>query len=98
VGGGPGGLAAAVYGASEGLTTALIDADAFGGQAATSSRIETSRGFPAGLPGAELAARGAIQAAKFGVRLHRNARAAAFTSEAGIHTVACDDGRTFSCR
>ncbi|MET8134317.1 FAD-dependent oxidoreductase [Streptomyces sp. NPDC005251] len=98
VGGGPGGLAAAVYGASEGLTTALIDADAFGGQAATSSRIENYLGFPAGLPGAELAARGTIQAAKFGVRLHRNARAAAFTSEDGIHTVTCDDGRAFSAR
>ncbi|GAB7109842.1 FAD-dependent oxidoreductase [Streptomyces phaeofaciens JCM 4814] len=98
VGGGPGGLAAAVYGASEGLTTVLMDADAFGGQAATSSRIENYLGFPAGLPGAELAARGAIQAAKFGVRLHRHARAVAFTSEGGIHTVTCDDGRAFSAR
>ncbi|MGW4758757.1 FAD-dependent oxidoreductase [Streptomyces chartreusis] len=98
VGGGPGGLAAAVYGASEGLATALIDADAFGGQAATSSRIENYLGFPAGLPGAELAARGAIQAAKFGVRLHRNTRAAAFTSEDGIHTITSDDGRTFRAR
>ncbi|WP_392971369.1 FAD-dependent oxidoreductase [Streptomyces sp. LN245] len=96
VGGGPGGLAAAVYGASEGLRTALIDEHAFGGQAATSSRIENYLGFPAGLPGAELAARGAIQAAKFGVQLHRNTRAAAFTSENGIHTVTCDDGRAFS--
>ncbi|MEU4170771.1 FAD-dependent oxidoreductase [Streptomyces sp. NPDC026665] len=98
VGGGPGGLAAAVYGASEGLTTALIDADAFGGQAATSSRIENYLGFPAGLPGAELAARGAIQAAKFGVRLRRNARAAAFASADGVHTVTCDDGRAFRAR
>ncbi|MBO4253185.1 FAD-dependent oxidoreductase [Streptomyces griseorubiginosus] len=98
VGGGPGGLAAAVYGASEGLRTALVDADAFGGQAATSSRIENYLGFPAGLPGAELAARGTIQAAKFGVHLHRNARAAAFASKGGIHTVTCDDGRAFSAR
>ncbi|MFI6598596.1 FAD-dependent oxidoreductase [Nonomuraea sp. NPDC050536] len=95
VGGGPGGLAAAVYGASEGLQTALIDAAAFGGQAGTSSRIENYLGFPAGLSGAELAARGAIQAAKFGVRLHRNARATAFASSGGIHTVTCDDGRAF---
>ncbi|MFC8069708.1 FAD-dependent oxidoreductase [Streptomyces sp. NPDC057293] len=98
VGGGPGGLAAAVYGASEGLTTALIDADSFGGQAAASSRIENYLGFPAGLPGAELAARGTIQAAKFGVRLHRNARAAAFSSTDGAHTVTCADGRSFTAR
>ena len=98
VGGGPGGLAAAVYGASEGLATALIDADSFGGQAAASSRIENYLGFPAGLSGAELAARGTIQAAKFGVRLHRNARAAAFTSRDGAHTVTCHDGRTFTAR
>ncbi|MFD4509135.1 FAD-dependent oxidoreductase [Streptomyces sp. NPDC058457] len=98
VGGGPGGLAAAMYGASEGLGTTLIDAAAFGGQAGTSSRIENYLGFPAGLSGAELAARGTIQAAKFGVRLHRNVRAAAFASKAGVHTVTCDDGRTFSAR
>ncbi|MFE5689422.1 cyclic nucleotide-binding domain-containing protein, partial [Streptomyces sp. NPDC056512] len=60
VGGGPGGLAAAVYGASEGLQTALLDAAAFGGQAGTSSRIENYLGFPAGLSGAELAARGTV--------------------------------------
>ncbi|MEY9931761.1 thioredoxin reductase (NADPH) [Catenulispora sp. GP43] len=98
VGGGPGGLAAAVYGASEGLQTVLIDAAAFGGQAGTSSRIENYLGFPAGLSGAELATRGAIQAAKFGVRLHRNARAVAFAAGAGKHTVTCDDGRTFQAR
>jgi len=95
VGGGPGGLAAAVYGASEGLRTALIDAAAFGGQAGTSSRIENYLGFPAGLSGAELAARGAVQAAKFGVQLHRNARASHFASRGGLHVVACADGRTF---
>ncbi|MCX4403489.1 FAD-dependent oxidoreductase [Streptomyces sp. NBC_01764] len=98
VGGGPGGLAAAMYGASEGLQTTLIDAAAFGGQAGTSSRIENYLGFPAGLSGAELAARGTIQAAKFGVRLHRNARVAAFASQNGIHTVTCDDGRAFRAR
>jgi thioredoxin reductase (NADPH) len=95
VGGGPGGLAAAVYGASEGLQTALIDTAAFGGQAGTSSRIENYLGFPAGLSGAELAARGTVQAAKFGVRLHRNAQAVAFASHGGIHSVTCADGRTF---
>ncbi|MGW1783165.1 FAD-dependent oxidoreductase [Streptomyces sp. NPDC002143] len=98
VGGGPGGLAAAMYGASEGLQTTLIDAAAFGGQAGTSSRIENYLGFPAGLSGAELAARGTIQAAKFGVRLRRNARAAAFASQDGVHTVTCEDGRAFRAR
>jgi thioredoxin reductase (NADPH) len=98
VGGGPGGLAAAVYGASEGLQTALIDAASFGGQAGTSSRIENYLGFPAGLSGAELATRGAIQAAKFGVRLHRNAQAVAVAGGDGKHTVTCDDGRTFHAR
>ncbi|MEU9129323.1 FAD-dependent oxidoreductase [Kitasatospora sp. NPDC048540] len=98
VGGGPGGLAAAVYGASEGLRTVLLDAAAFGGQAGTSSRIENYLGFPAGLSGAELAARGVIQAAKFGVGLHRNARATAFASDRGLHTVTCEDGRSFSAR
>jgi thioredoxin reductase (NADPH) len=99
VGGGPGGLAAAVYGASEGLHTALLDSASFGGQAGTSSRIENYLGFPAGLSGAELAARGAVQAAKFGVRLYRNARAAAFGTRAGgKHCVTLDDGRVFKAR
>ncbi len=62
VGGGPAGLAAAVYGASEGLTTTLAEDTALGGQAGTSSRIENYLGFPAGLSGEELAARAALQA------------------------------------
>ena len=95
VGGGPGGMAAAVYGASEGLDTALLDMAAFGGQAGTSSRIENYLGFPAGLSGAELAARGTLQAGKFGVQMHRNARATALGSENGVHTVTCSDGRVF---
>src|ERR687893_2555254 len=66
VGAGPAGLAAAVYGASEGLTTVAVDAVAIGGQAATSSRIENYLGFPAGISGAELADRAVIQARKFG--------------------------------
>jgi thioredoxin reductase (NADPH) len=69
VGGGPAGLAAAVYGASEGLDTQAIDAIAFGGQASTSSRIENYLGFPAGISGGELAARALLQAGKFGARL-----------------------------
>ena len=69
VGGGPAGLAAALYGASEGLDTQAIDAVAFGGQASTSSRIENYLGFPAGVSGLELAERATLQARKFGARL-----------------------------
>ncbi len=69
VGGAPAGLAASVYGASEGLVTTLAEETALGGQAGTSSRIENILGFPAGLPGEELAARSALQAQKFGVRI-----------------------------
>ncbi|SMB80075.1 response regulator [Deinococcus hopiensis] len=69
VGGGPAGLAAAVYGASEGLSTLLIEREAPGGQAGTSSRIENYLGFPAGLSGGDLARRAVAQAQKFGVDL-----------------------------
>ncbi|MDQ2746440.1 MAG: FAD-dependent oxidoreductase [Acidobacteriota bacterium] len=69
VGGGPAGLAAAVYGASEGLKTIVLDKIATGGQAGTSSKIENYLGFPTGVSGAELAGRATIQAEKFGARL-----------------------------
>jgi thioredoxin reductase (NADPH) len=69
VGAGPAGLAAAVYGASEGLTTVLLDSVGPGGQAASSSRIENYLGFPSGISGAELAERAETQALKFGARL-----------------------------
>jgi len=69
IGGGPAGLAAAVYGASEGLTTCLIEKEAPGGQAGTSSRIENYLGFPKGLSGADLARRATIQAKRFGVEI-----------------------------
>jgi thioredoxin reductase (NADPH) len=69
VGGGPAGLAAAVYGASEGLKTIVLEQIATGGQAGTSSKIENYLGFPTGLSGAELAGRATIQAEKFGARL-----------------------------
>ena len=69
VGAGPGGLAAAVYGASEGLSTVLVEDTAIGGQAGTSSRIENYLGFETGIAGAELAYRGMIQAVKFGTQL-----------------------------
>ena len=69
VGGGPAGLAAAVYGASEGLRTVMIEREAPGGQAGTSSRIENYLGFPIGLSGADLARRGVTQAKRFGVEI-----------------------------
>ena len=69
VGGGPAGLAAAVYGASEGLRTVLVEREAPGGQAGMSSRIENYLGFPAGLSGADLARRAVAQAARFGVEI-----------------------------
>jgi thioredoxin reductase (NADPH) len=70
IGGGPAGLAATVYGASEGLRTIMLDAVAPGGQAATSSRIENYPGFPRGLSGADLVRRAIIQALKFGAYLY----------------------------
>jgi len=78
VGAGPAGLAAAVYGASEGLDTAMIDAVAAGGQAGTSTRIENYLGFPGGISGMELAERAIVQAKKFGARLMVPAEAVAF--------------------
>jgi thioredoxin reductase (NADPH) len=69
VGGGPAGLAAAVYGASEGLRTALIEREAPGGQAGTSSRIENYLGFPAGLSGGDLTRRAVAQARRFGAEI-----------------------------
>jgi thioredoxin reductase (NADPH) len=69
VGGGPAGLAAAVYGASEGLDTVVFDSVAAGGQAASSSRIENYLGFPSGLAGAQLASLAIVQAEKFGARI-----------------------------
>jgi thioredoxin reductase (NADPH) len=92
VGAGPGGLAAAVYGASEGMATVLAEDTALGGQAGTSSRIENLLGFPAGLSGEELAARAGLQAQKFGVRIKQAARAVSLSSQAGVHRVGFDDG------
>ena len=69
VGGGPAGLAAAVYGASEGLKTVLVEREAPGGQAGMSSRIENYLGFPAGLSGSDLARRATDQARRLGAEL-----------------------------
>ena len=69
IGGGPAGLAAAVYGASEGLHTVIVECDAPGGQAGMSSRIENYLGFPNGLSGGDLARRAVVQAQRFGVEI-----------------------------
>jgi thioredoxin reductase (NADPH) len=98
VGAGPGGLAAAVYGASEGLQTTLTEDLALGGQAGTSSRIENYLGFPAGLSGEELAARAALQAEKFGVNIKLAARAVELSSDGGSHTVRFDDGEVITAK
>jgi len=91
VGAGPAGLAAAVYGASEGLATAVVDDVAIGGQAGTSSRIENYLGFPTGISGGELAFRAEIQAIKFGARVSIPRRATALTQEDGFYVVRLDD-------
>ncbi|MDT3330834.1 FAD-dependent oxidoreductase [Microbacterium sp. KSW-18] len=77
VGGGPAGLAAAIYGASEGLSTVLLDAVAPGGQAASTSRIENFLGFPFGVSGGDLIGQAVLQALKFGVRVYAPCEAVA---------------------
>ena len=92
VGGGPAGLAAAVYGASEGLDTQAVDAVAFGGQASTSSRIENYLGFPAGISGSELAERAGLQARKFGARLVVPAEAIGIARKNSHYSIELDNG------
>jgi thioredoxin reductase (NADPH) len=92
VGAGPAGLAAAVYGASEGLDTLALDSVALGGQASTSSRIENYLGFPAGISGSELTERAAIQARKFGARLVVPGQAVALERDGSNHVVRLADG------
>ncbi|WP_290055599.1 FAD-dependent oxidoreductase [Amycolatopsis solani] len=92
VGAGPGGLAAVVYAASEGLATSAFDAVAAGGQAGTTSRIENYLGFPSGISGAELAERSLIQADKFGVRVAVPGEARTLVPKDGLYAVGFDDG------
>jgi thioredoxin reductase (NADPH) len=92
VGGGPAGLAAAVYGASEGLRTLGVDMVAPGGQAGTSSRIENYFGFPIGISGGELAQRGFVQAEKFGAQLTTPCEAVSLKEKAGHLVVELSDG------
>ncbi len=97
VGGGPAGLAAAVYGASEGLRTALVEREAPGGQAGTSSRIENYLGFPSGLSGADLARRAAAQARRFGVEVIAPQEATALRVNGPYRILQLGDGREISC-
>ena len=98
IGGGPAGLAAAVYGASEGLDTQAIDAVAFGGQASTSSRIENYLGFPTGISGSELAERAELQAGKFGARLVVPAEATGLAQEDGHYSIQLASGEVVNGR
>jgi thioredoxin reductase (NADPH) len=98
VGSGPAGLAAAVYGASEGLRTVAMDGVAAGGQAGTSSRIENYLGFPAGISGADLAERAIIQAEKFGAQMAVPMEAVAMDRTDGYYTVSCAGGTRVSGR
>jgi thioredoxin reductase (NADPH) len=98
VGGGPAGLAAAVYGASEGLGTLLIEQGAPGGQAGTSSQIENYLGFPSGVSGGDLARRAATQARRFGAELLGAQEAVAVRREDPYRVVRMADGTEVSCR
>jgi thioredoxin reductase (NADPH) len=98
VGGGPAGMAAAVYAASEGLTTTLIESDSLGGQAGTSSRIENLLGFPAGISGEELTARALLQARKFGAEVHVSCRATGLEIGPETHLVRLDNGEAVAAR
>src|SRR6201996_3170667 len=91
-GAGPAGLSAAVYGASEGLKTVVVERWALGGQAGSSPRIENYLGFPAGISGAELAERAVVQAEKFGAQIVVPAAATALEAGDGYHMVRLDDG------
>jgi thioredoxin reductase (NADPH) len=92
VGAGPAGLAAAVYGASEGLSTIVVEDTAIGGQAGTSSRIENYVGFPAGISGSDLAFRAEVQALKFGARITVPRRATALEKRQESYLVRLDEG------
>jgi thioredoxin reductase (NADPH) len=98
VGGGPAGLAAAVYGASEGLRTVLIEMEAPGGQAGMSSRIENYLGFPSGLSGGDLARRGVAQARRFGVEILSPQQVTAVRVEGPSRVVKLAEGSEIGCK
>jgi len=97
VGGGPAGLAAAVYGASEGLRTILVEREVTGGQAGTSSQIENYLGFPSGISGADLARRATIQARRFGAEILSAQDVASIRRNDPYRTVVLADGSELSC-
>jgi thioredoxin reductase (NADPH) len=98
VGGGPAGLAAAVYAASEGLDTLVVESTALGGQAGSSRRIENYLGFPAGITGTELTSRAVSQARKFGARPASPYRAIALEPGDGRHLVRLEGGHEIAAR
>ncbi|MBW4422537.1 MAG: FAD-dependent oxidoreductase [Myxacorys californica WJT36-NPBG1] len=97
VGGGPAGLAAAVYGASEGLRTVMLEREAPGGQAGTSSRIENYLGFPVGLSGSDLARRAVTQAKRFGVEILSPQEATGIRIQNPYRIITLADGDEISC-
>ncbi len=98
VGGGPAGLASAVYGASEGLDTLVVESTALGGQAGSSRRIENYLGFPAGISGTELTSRAVSQARKFGARPATPYRAIALEPGNGRHLVRLEEEHEIAAR
>jgi thioredoxin reductase (NADPH) len=98
VGGGPAGLGAAVYGASEGLNTLIVEGAALGGQAGVSRRIENYLGFPAGISGSELTMRAIMQARKFKARCAAPYRAIALEPGEDVHIVRLEDGHRVAAR
>jgi thioredoxin reductase (NADPH) len=98
IGGGPAGLGAAVYGASEGLETLVVEGTALGGQAGTSRRIENYLGFPAGISGSELTSRAVTQARKFQARTATPYRAVALEPGTERHVVRLEDDHEVSAR
>ena len=96
LGGGPAGLAAAVYGASEGLRTVVVERDAPGGQAGLSSRIENYLGFPSGLSGADLTRRAVAQAKRFGADILAPQRAVALQADGSYRVTSLQDGGRLS--
>ena len=98
VGGGPAGLAASIYGASEGLSTVMLDAVAPGGQAAATSRIENFLGFPFGVSGGDLIGQASLQALKFGVRVYAPCEAVDLTPVGDLLDVTLTDGRVVRTR
>ncbi|MBV8552925.1 MAG: FAD-dependent oxidoreductase [Acidobacteriaceae bacterium] len=97
VGGGPAGLAAAVYGASEGLRTVMVEREAPGGQAACSSRIENYLGFPSGLSGGDLARRAVTQARRFGVEIVSPQEVTGIRADGPYRYLKLTDGNEISC-